>query len=480
MTDDGLATLTRLRRLNDLLVALPQVTTKGLAHVGKASTVSTLRVRPGIDDAGIAELRGLKLKSADLDGKGITDAGMKHVAAQWPDLFDLSFVETSVGDQGLATLRGMKLARFTFHEAPNLTSAGLKTIAEFPFLTHVGLGNGAFTDDALPVLRKATHLRQIGLNHSRYADDTLVHLKGWDALRTLYLHGSSVSDAGLEHLHELKGLVYISLQGTRVSDKGVARLAAALPHCAIISDHGTFGASLSPAPSGRDKPFTLVRAGKEAGAFKQLAGALANLRDGDVVEIHGNGPFTVGAVKVEGQGLRMRAGPGYRPRLEMSEALADEPAWFIVRGGPMTIEGCDFVGAKQCHFFRHAGGLLHLRGCRFLQCTGVAIYETGPGVLLDSCLLHAHYGLTVGANDTSVEVRNCIGITEVYFATVRGGTKVRLQSNTVQLTGRLVHIDPPDPANRRRFIWRTTTLAATSLATRPHWWESWPRNGGRT
>src|SRR5262249_26899909 len=151
------------------------------------------------------------------------------------------------------------------------------------------------------------------------------------------------------------------------------------------------------------------RDGQPVREFRTLAGAIAELQKGDAVEVHGNGPFRIGRVKIEGQGLTLRAAPGYRPRLEMAESVGPPQGgavWFTVRGGGLTIDGCDLVGTTAAHFFHHAGGPLHLRRCRLLQCYSIGTYEQGPEVRLEECFIHCYYGLGVQAPKAVVEVTN--------------------------------------------------------------------------
>jgi hypothetical protein len=68
-----------------------------------------------------------------------------------------------------------------------------------------------------------------------------------------------------------------------------------------------------PALADRDKPFVLVQADGRREEFKQAGDALAVLQDGDAIEVYGNGPFTLPQVQLDGKGLTLQAGPGYRP-----------------------------------------------------------------------------------------------------------------------------------------------------------------------
>jgi hypothetical protein len=188
-----------------------------------------------------------------------------------------------------------------------------------------------------------------------------------------------------------------------------------------------------------------VPGGKPAGEFRTFAGAVAELRQGDEVTVQGNGPYKVGPVKVEGMGLTIRAGAGFRPRLEMGESVAGAAAdaWFVVRGGGLTVEGCDLVGTAPVRFFHSAGGPLHLRRCRLLSCGSIGTYERGPEVRLEGCLIHCYYGLNVGDPGAAVEVTQCIAVLDNHLLIVHaGGSAVRLRGNTLSLGYILADVAP--------------------------------------
>jgi hypothetical protein len=170
-------------------------------------------------------------------------------------------------------------------------------------------------------------------------------------------------------------------------------------------------ASNSPTPVHRrpnaEKPFVIIRSGgKERKEFKRFAEAIATLRAGDGIEVHGNGPFSVPAVRLEGKGLVIRAAESYRPVFVASKSAAEHYAWFEVQGGPLTLEGCDFHAGVQTVAFVGGGGDWIWQNCRFLVGPGGLLEATGPRLTICDSLIWSG-GVAIRAKShTDVELTN--------------------------------------------------------------------------
>src|SRR5262249_37577953 len=98
-----------------------------------------------------------------------------------------------------------------------------------------------------------------------------------------------------------------------------------------------------PAPPGqpladREMPFVLIRARTgEKIECGTLARAFEILLDGDVIEVHGNGPFTTGGVRAKDKSVTLRAAPGYRPQIRGD---TNSPV-LRVENGRLLVDGCD-------------------------------------------------------------------------------------------------------------------------------------------
>jgi GT2 family glycosyltransferase/glycosyltransferase involved in cell wall biosynthesis/ankyrin repeat protein/predicted Zn-dependent protease len=199
--DPGLACLRELDQLQVLALGGTQVEDAGLAQLANRSHLETLYLNgTRVGDAGLAHLRGLpRLRRLDLLGTRVTDAGLAHLrelgGLQW-----LDFGATQVGDNGLTALGGL---------------VGL---------SHLELHNSRVTDAGLESLGKLRRLRALSLAFTQVTDAGLPALHGLNEVRSLLLGGTRISDAGLPHLQHLEGLEELGLQRTRVSDAGLACL----------------------------------------------------------------------------------------------------------------------------------------------------------------------------------------------------------------------------------------------------------------
>ncbi|HET6879681.1 MAG TPA: protein kinase [Pirellulales bacterium] len=194
----------------------------------------------------------------------------------------------------------------------------------------------------------------------------------------------------------------------------------------------------------REKPFVVVRAeGKERKEFKRFTEAIALLRDGDAIEIHGNGPFSIPRLRLDNKGLTVRAAPGYRPVLVAKDKLAYLAPWFEIYGGSITLDGCDFYSDDANWAFLGEGPQWEWRNCRFITHGGLASLP-GPGQRLtirDSLIW------TIGSpdlqvihcrSDTQIELVNNVVWTMnhgIVVDSASGGFKLTLARNTIFLGG---------------------------------------------
>ncbi|HKI33258.1 MAG TPA: protein kinase [Gemmataceae bacterium] len=97
-----------------------------------------------------------------------------------------------------------------------------------------------------------------------------------------------------------------------------------------------------------------------------LATAVAEAADGDVITIHGDGPFATEPLSLTGKALTLRAAPGSRPSLHFDGRPA---AWqaLLSSDRPLALEGIELrqtPGREPAHLVYAAGAALRLTGCR--------------------------------------------------------------------------------------------------------------------
>ncbi|HUY34292.1 MAG TPA: serine/threonine-protein kinase, partial [Pirellulales bacterium] len=190
-------------------------------------------------------------------------------------------------------------------------------------------------------------------------------------------------------------------------------------------------------------PFVVLRPAGEPRRFKHFSAVLAVLRDGDEIEVHGNGPFKVPQVQLKNKGLVIRAAAGYRPRFVPA---ADVNGWFILDGGPLTVEGCDLEPGNR-YFFLGGGAPWTIRNCRILKTNVGTIEYDGPKLSIsDSYLCGTSIGVAGGAQvDLSGNIACMSNFILILGPKAGAGRKVRLTRNTFSRCGPVVTLQNGDP-----------------------------------
>jgi hypothetical protein len=215
VTDAGLVHLSRLTRLERLILAGQLVSDAGLAHLADLTALQVVGLSgtrvTGIGLAHLAKSVGLK----ELHGLGApTDAGVASLT-RFPDL---SFVDLG--------------------HALNVTDAGLKQLAGLARLDRLNVHNSRLTDDGLKALTGLTALRGLGADGTALTDEGLAHLKAFPKLESLGVGATAITDRGLKTLGEVKTIRWLNVRQTKSTPDGVKALQQALPACEIHSDQG--------------------------------------------------------------------------------------------------------------------------------------------------------------------------------------------------------------------------------------------------
>jgi Protein kinase domain len=126
------------------------------------------------------------------------------------------------------------------------------------------------------------------------------------------------------------------------------------------------------APTGQSatRPFVIPSAvaGDLREDYDTLAEAILNAREGDTIEIHGNGPFTCQPIAIDGVPLTLRAAPGFHPVLRHTP---DATGPLLKSNAALVLEGIEFDGLtseadkerRRSHVQSHKAPLL-LANCR--------------------------------------------------------------------------------------------------------------------
>lgn len=221
----------------------------------------------------------------------------------------------------------------------------------------------------------------------------------------------------------------------------------------------------------KPNPFLLVHSsGKSREEFGSLDGAIGAMNDGDIIEVHGNGPFVLGGVTLRGKGLRLRAATGYRPQLVTSKNLSSY-FWFDIEQGVVEIVGCDLRCGNgislQC--FHGNGPSWTFRNCRLLGSDVAMISYEGPQLRFIDCLISGfsppgYEGFSPGPGNCQLEMINTI-VRNRGFQMLQarsdpdatGAWTVDLKQCTLYVTGGLIF-----QMGRKQYA-KTTVRASASL-----------------
>jgi hypothetical protein len=179
---------------------------------------------------------GRPVVALDLSRSAVTDADLALVAA-FSDLEALDLRLTSVGDDGVAHLAGIRTLRFL-----NL------------FRTRV-------SDASLEYLRASAGLETLLVGGTRVTDAGLAHLSAFPRLRKLSVFDTAVGDASLEHLLPLSRIETLLAGRSKVTEAALARLASARPAVRFED------------PSPRDAVLSVVERFFDTMAARDVAGA---------------------------------------------------------------------------------------------------------------------------------------------------------------------------------------------------------------
>jgi Leucine-rich repeat (LRR) protein len=155
------------------------------------------------DDDDLALLAGMRsIERLTASDNKFSDAALKHVGS-------------------LTGLRYLDLSG-----CPNITSVGMKHLAELSKLEDLNLAGTAVGDEGLKYFANLKSLRGLDLRGTAVGDDGLAHLSKLKNLGGLVLGDTKVTDAGLANLAHLVNLQVLVLYGTQTTDAGLVHLYA--------------------------------------------------------------------------------------------------------------------------------------------------------------------------------------------------------------------------------------------------------------
>lgn len=175
----------------------------------------------------VTALAGMSsLHTLNLDGTGVTEASLEHLAAH-PALTALSIGGIPVidGNHALQIVSGLKLTHLTLPGRHSVTDSGLSFLSKLCLLSELDLTDYTqVTDQGVQQLSTMTSLKKLSLSNTQVTNAGLPSLQGLQELQELCLDRTAVTSRGVADLiTRLPNLQVLGLASTRVGDTVVRR-----------------------------------------------------------------------------------------------------------------------------------------------------------------------------------------------------------------------------------------------------------------
>jgi serine/threonine protein kinase len=243
-----------------------------------------------------------------------------------------------------------------------------------------------------------------------------------------------------------------------------------------------------------EEPFRIEGRGV---SFSTLQQAVASAQDGDVLTIHGSGPYRTPALNCRGKQLTIRAAGEACPVLEMTGPPDDPWHALLTADRPLRLERLELTSTTGTPLVSCERAALHLKDCRFLAGgQAVALVARGvPEVTIRGCRIEAgSVGLSVevaqgrpcrvNVTDTHLTVRDESGVALSLWAPETcqpAPVELQLTGDTVEagrvLATRYVLAPLTIQAERNRFHFRQALLSFNGCEHRPDWRQTTVWNG---
>lgn len=209
----------------------------------------------GVTDAGMEHIASLSNLECFIDASSekVTDAGLSHLAKlKKLRILTVGFIvpgRSKITDAGLKHLSGIASLRLLSVRGDKITDAGLEHLALSTDLEVLGVTSNSVTDGGLAHLSKLKNLTSLSVQSRKitvagYAhlarltaleefyvgdrnlgDAELAHMKTMSRLKRLWIGGDTLTDAGLGNMAGMTGLHELSIQGGEFTGTGLTRLA---------------------------------------------------------------------------------------------------------------------------------------------------------------------------------------------------------------------------------------------------------------
>ena len=194
-------------------------------------------------------------------------------------------------------------------------------------------------------------------------------------------------------------------------------------------------------PTEFSEPYIILRNGETVGKYAELPVNRPELREEDIIEIRGNGPYALPEI-LSDRGLHLRAAEGFHPVFIPDDSVLPNHHWIFVMKGTLRLEGCEFRRMKEND--RELFGVWG-DACEIVNCTlarGASNFQSlvecrCPIVRISDSLLIAgagHVAFKLRSEVREISVENTIYLFDSYCAFSIDQSEVsrsfRLEHNT--------------------------------------------------
>lgn len=254
LDDAALKILAGIPQLEGIIIG-GEVTDAGLQTLGKCKSIHTVGLLSAkkITDAGVKEIAALpKLEVVFLESMTFTGAGFEPLAGsktlRW---VHMRFIEgfTDEGARFLANIPSLVELKIdtSFSESRNLTTAGIRAIAEGHVPARFEFPQNLIDDELFEILVKkgwlygptppgmqmgekrpatAAEVSSINLDRSKVTDRGLQAILDCVNVENFFLAETGVTDETLKKLSSFKKLRYLALEKTKVTGAGLEAVSA--------------------------------------------------------------------------------------------------------------------------------------------------------------------------------------------------------------------------------------------------------------
>ncbi|MDF1745722.1 MAG: protein kinase [Gimesia sp.] len=176
-----------------------------------------------VKDDDLKRLTGLKiLNRLNLKNTLVSDTGLQYLKDI--PLQNIIIMNTQITDEGLGHLTNMPSLRHLNICSTQISNSGVERLKDMKQLEFLNLGTSQIDDLGLGYLAGLTNLKSLTIFSTQTTDSGLKHLKGMEQLVNLGLGNTSITNAGLVYLKDLKSLEKLGLDSTSISDVGLQHL----------------------------------------------------------------------------------------------------------------------------------------------------------------------------------------------------------------------------------------------------------------